>query len=196
MRFSDSTHFVIPKPIIYPNSDSSLFSSDELLFDQNSSQIDPTSSQLSKPLIPPITSSTNLFSKNSFPTITNDNVSFKQLIKTHQNELPINKSRHPSLIQYVLPNSSFDRNLVLFHETIILDSSSDTSPSAPSLHSNSESQTTTTNTTTFTHTRNVTPVTPLQCIGKLFCCLSWNPGRENSAACPWNACLWNPGLMT
>ena len=36
----------------------------------------------------------------------------------------------------------------------------------------------------------------LQCIGKLFCCLSWNPGHENSAACPWNACLWNPGLMT
>ena len=38
--------------------------------------------------------------------------------------------------------------------------------------------------------------TSLQCIGKLFCCLSWNPGHENSAACPWNACLWNPGLMT
>ena len=36
----------------------------------------------------------------------------------------------------------------------------------------------------------------LQCIGKLFCCLSWNPGHENSAACPWNACLWNPGHMT
>ena len=39
-------------------------------------------------------------------------------------------------------------------------------------------------------------VRTLQCIGKLFCCLSWNPGHENSAACPWNACLWNPGLMT
>ena len=38
--------------------------------------------------------------------------------------------------------------------------------------------------------------TALQCIGKLFCCMSWNPGHENSAACPWNACLWNPGLMT
>ena len=40
------------------------------------------------------------------------------------------------------------------------------------------------------------PERSLQCIGKLFCCLSWNPGHENSAACPWNACLWNPGLMT
>ena len=39
-------------------------------------------------------------------------------------------------------------------------------------------------------------IVPLQCIGKLFCCLSWNPGHENSAACPWNACLWNPGFMT
>ena len=37
--------------------------------------------------------------------------------------------------------------------------------------------------------------TALQCIGKLFCCLSWNPGHKNSTACPWNACLWNPGLM-
>ena len=40
------------------------------------------------------------------------------------------------------------------------------------------------------------PKISLQYIGKLFCCLSWNPGHENSAACPWNACLWNPGLMT
>ena len=27
----------------------------------------------------------------------------------------------------------------------------------------------------------------LQCVGKLFCCLSWNPGHEN-----WEK-LWNPG---
>ena len=29
-----------------------------------------------------------------------------------------------------------------------------------------------------------------------FCCISWNPGHENFAACPWKACLWNPGQMT
>ena len=44
---------------------------------------------------------------------------------------------------------------VLFHQTIILDSSSGTSSSAPSLYSNSEIQA-----TTITHTHKVTPVTP------------------------------------
>ena len=43
----------------------------------------------------------------------------------------------------------------LNNHTIILDSFSDTSPSAPSIHTNTESQTPTT-----TLTRNVTPVTP------------------------------------
>ena len=64
------------------------FDSDESLSDENSSQNGSTSPQLSKPLIPPITSSTNLLLKDNSPTITNDNSSFKQQIKTHQNELP------------------------------------------------------------------------------------------------------------
>ena len=49
--------------------------------------------------------------KNNSPTITNDNSSFKHLTKTHQNELLINKSRHPSQNQSTLPNTSFDRNV-------------------------------------------------------------------------------------
>ena len=110
MRFSDSTHHDIPKPIKYAKSDSSPFNSDESLSDENSSQNDPTSSQLSTPLIPPTTSSTNLFSKNNSPTITKDKSSYKHLIRTHQNELPITKTRHPSQNQSILPNTSFERN--------------------------------------------------------------------------------------
>ena len=47
-------------------------------------------------------------------------------------------------------------NSILFHKSIILDSSSGTSSSAPSLYCNSEFQTT----TTTTHTHKVTPVRP------------------------------------
>ena len=44
MRFSDSTHYDIPKPINYAKSDSSPLNSDVSLSDENSSQDDPTSS--------------------------------------------------------------------------------------------------------------------------------------------------------
>ena len=110
MRFSDSTYYDIPKPIEYAKGDSSLLNSDESMSDENSSQNDPTSSHRSKALIPPITSSTNFFSKDNSSTISTDNTSFKQLIETHQNELSINKSRHQSQNQSILPNFSFDRN--------------------------------------------------------------------------------------
>ena len=111
MRFSDSTHCDIPKPIKYANTDSSPFNSEESLCDANSSQNNCTSSQLSKPLMSPTTSSTNLFSKTNSPAKTKENSTFKQLIKTHQNEIPNNKSRHLSQHQAILPNTSFDRNI-------------------------------------------------------------------------------------
>ena len=41
MRFSDSTHYDIPKSIKYANNDSSPFSCDESVSDKNSSQNDP-----------------------------------------------------------------------------------------------------------------------------------------------------------
>ena len=46
MRFSDSTHHDMPKPINYANSDSSPLNSDESLSDEISSQNDPTSLNL------------------------------------------------------------------------------------------------------------------------------------------------------
>ena len=89
MRFSDSTHHDIPKPIKYANSDSSPFNSDESLSGEISSQNEPTSPQFSKPLLPPLTSSTNLLSKDNSSNMTNENSSLKQLSKTHQNDIPI-----------------------------------------------------------------------------------------------------------
>ena len=83
-RFSDSTHCDIPKAIKYANSDSSPINSDDSLSDENSSQNDPTFPQLSKPLIPLTTSSTNLFSENHSPTVTNDNSFFKHHHKKRQ----------------------------------------------------------------------------------------------------------------
>ena len=104
MRFLDSTHYDIPKPIKNANSDSSTFNFDESLSDDISSQNALISSQLSKQLIPPTTFSTNVFSKNNSPTITNDNSSFKKSLK-------------PIKLMYLLTNHAIYLKGNLFHLT-------------------------------------------------------------------------------
>ena len=105
MRFSDSTHFDIPKPIKYANSDSS-FNFNESPSDEDSSQNDSNSHSL-----PPITSncdSTNP-SNDSSPIKRHDNPHFKKIIKTHQTNPPIDRSRHPSQNQSTLPHPPIDK---------------------------------------------------------------------------------------
>ena len=90
MRFSDSTHFNIPKPIKYSNSDSSPFNSDKSLSDEDSQQ---------KLITPSTTSNYDMTTpslNDSSPIKLYDNSSFKQMSKTPQTDIPIDRSRHPS----------------------------------------------------------------------------------------------------
>ena len=103
MRFSDSTQINIPKPINYANSDSSLFNSDESQSDEHS---------LRKPIVPPTTSNYNSktpSSNDSSPIKLHDNSPFKKIIKTKQTDIPIDRLRHPSQNQSMLPPPAIDR---------------------------------------------------------------------------------------
>ena len=102
MRFSDSTSYDISKPIKYANSDSSPFSSDESLSDDNSLQDNLT------PPTPP-NYNTDLSTKNSSLTNLNDNPPFKQKSKISPNNPPIDRSRHQSQNQSISPNPSIAR---------------------------------------------------------------------------------------
>ena len=84
MRFSDSTHFQIPQPIIYANSYSSPFNSDESLSDEDSSQTFMT---------PP-----NILTPSSISNLpsTTDSSLYKNIINTPYTNIPIDRSPHPS----------------------------------------------------------------------------------------------------
>ena len=90
MRFSDSTHFNIPKPKKYANSDSSPFNADESMSDEESSPQFLTPSENSN--------------YDSTSSSSNDNSSiklyvyspFKEIITTPQTDFPIDRSRHRS----------------------------------------------------------------------------------------------------
>ena len=108
MRFSDTTHFQIPQPTKYANSDSSPFNSDESLSDEdsqtfmtqsttdNSSQIfvKPSSFNTSNQNTPSTTSN-----DKSLPSSTNDNCLYKHIINTPHTNIPSDRSRHSSNIQ-------------------------------------------------------------------------------------------------
>ena len=95
MRFSDSTSYDISKPIKYANSDSSPFSSDESLSDDNS---------LHDNLTPPTPSNynTDLSTKNSSLTNLNDNLNKK--VKFLQ-------------ITHLLTGHAISLKINLFHQT-------------------------------------------------------------------------------
>ena len=88
MRFSDSTQFNIPKPNNYANSDSSPFNSDESASDDDSPP---------KIITPSITSNydcTAPSSNDKSPFKLYDHSLFKQIIKTPQTDISIDRSRH------------------------------------------------------------------------------------------------------
>ena len=104
MRFSDSTQFQIPQSIIYANSDSSPFNSDESLSDEDSSQTFMTPSTT---LTPPTTSNQNSPHRTQFipsnhkfltPQINGSSL-YKNIINTPHTNIPSDRSRHPSLNQ-------------------------------------------------------------------------------------------------
>ena len=103
MRFFDSTQFHIPKPIKYSISVSSPFTSDESLSDDDSPQ---------KPMTPLTTFNydcTTHSSNDSSPIILYDNSLFKQIIKTPQTDISIDRSGHPSQDQSNLFPPPIDR---------------------------------------------------------------------------------------
>ena len=112
MRFSDSTHFYIPKPVKYANSESSPVNYDESLSDEDSSHNDSISHSL--PKTHNITNyidydSTKPSANDSSPMKIHDNPSFKKIIKTHQTNPPIDRLRHPSQNHAILPDPPIDR---------------------------------------------------------------------------------------
>ena len=103
MRFSDSTQFHIPKPNKNANSDSSPFDSDESASDDELHQ---------KPITPLTTS--NYYcptpsSNDNSPTKLYGNSFFKQIIKTPQTDISIDRSRHSSQDQSNLLPPPIDR---------------------------------------------------------------------------------------
>ena len=98
MRFSDSSHFDLPKSSKYANSDSSPFNSDE--------------DSLPKAIMPPTTSNydfTTPFSNDNSPNKLHDKPPFKKIVKTHQTDLPFDRLRHPSQNQSLLPHPPKNR---------------------------------------------------------------------------------------
>ena len=103
MRFSDSTQFDVPKPIKYAISDPSPFNSDESICDEGSSQ---------KPILPPTTCNYDFktpSSNDNSPIKLHDNPAFKKTIKIHQTDVPIDRLRHPSQNESLLPPPPMDR---------------------------------------------------------------------------------------
>ena len=102
MRFLDTAHFNIPKPIKDANSDSSLFNTNECLSDDNSPQKSNT----------PFTSNYDFATRSSNDSSNinlHDNSLSKQIIKTPQTEIPVDGSRHPSRDQSNLLPPPIDR---------------------------------------------------------------------------------------
>ena len=101
MRFSDTTHFQIPQPTKYANSDSSPFNSDESLSDEDSQSF-----MTSYTTLTPSSTSNQNFSPGSTQFITsnyksltpptNDNSLYKNIINTPHTNIPSDRSRHPS----------------------------------------------------------------------------------------------------
>ena len=105
MRFSDTTHFQIPQPTKYANSDSSPFNSDEFLSDEDSQTFmtPSTTEDSSQTFVTPSSFSTSNQNtpsrtsnhKSSTPP-TNDNSLYKDIIITPHTNIPSDRSRHPS----------------------------------------------------------------------------------------------------
>ena len=100
MRFSDTTHFQIPQPTKYANSDSSPFNSDESLSDEDSQTfMTPSTTEESSQtfMTPYSTSNQNTLSVASNhkystpPTI--DNSTYKNIIITPPTNIPSDRSR-------------------------------------------------------------------------------------------------------
>ena len=103
MRFSDSTQFQISQPITYANSDSSPFSSDESLSNEDSSQTFMTPSTTLTPSTasnqnPPQASRTPFIPSNhkSLTPPTNYSSLYKNIINTPHTNIPSDRSRHLS----------------------------------------------------------------------------------------------------
>ena len=116
MRFSDTTHFQIPQPTKYANSDSSPFNSDESLSDEDSQTFmtPTTTEESSQTIMTPFSTSNQNFSQENTPFVTfnhkcstpptNDNSLYKNIINTPHTNIPSDRSRHPSHIQtYTFP---------------------------------------------------------------------------------------------
>ena len=103
VRFSDTTHFQIPQPTKYANSESSPFNSDESLSDEDS-QTFTTPSTTEDPsqtfMTPFSTSNQNTPSvtsnHKSLTFSTNDNSLYKNIINTPLTNILSDRSRHPS----------------------------------------------------------------------------------------------------
>ena len=103
MRFSVSTQFHIPTTNKYANSDSSPFNSDESASDDELPQ---------KPMTPVTTSNYNCptpSSNGNSPNKQHDNSPFKQIIKTPQTDISIDRSLHFSQDQSNLLPLQIDR---------------------------------------------------------------------------------------
>ena len=108
MRFSDTTQFQIPQPTKYANSDSSPFNSDESLSDEDSQKfMTPSNTEdSSQTFVTPSSFSTSnqntpsrTSNHKSLTPPTNDNSLYKDIINTPHNNIPSDRSRHPSNIQ-------------------------------------------------------------------------------------------------
>ena len=92
MRFSDTTHFQIPQPTRYANSDSSPFDSDESLSEEDSQTfVTPPSFSTSNQNTPSKTSN-----DKSLTPSTNDNSLYRHIINTPHTNVSSDRSRHSS----------------------------------------------------------------------------------------------------
>ena len=103
MRFSDTTHYQIPQPTKYTNSDSSSFNSDESLSDEDSQTFmtPSTTEDSSQTFMTPFSTSNQntpsvLSNHKSLVPTTTDNSLYKNIINTPHTNIPSDRSRHPS----------------------------------------------------------------------------------------------------
>ena len=109
MRFSDSTQFNIPKPIKHAISDLFPFVSDESLTNEDSPQTSIT------PSTPSNYDLTTFSSNDSSSVKMYDHSPFKQMIKTPQTDISIDRSRHPSQDQSTSLPPPIDRTIETHH---------------------------------------------------------------------------------